>query len=178
MKELSLNILDVAHNSISAGAKNIELSLSIGEETITVDIKDDGCGMSPEMLKKVTDPFTTTRTTRKVGMGLPLYKLAAEQTGGSLSIESRLGEGTDVSAVFYKNHIDCPPIGDMPLTIAMLMAAAESANLIYRFKTANGEFEISSDELREILGEGISLSEPEIQGWITEYIKQQEALLK
>ena len=119
MTEISLNILDVAQNSISAGAKLIEISVvaDIKSDTLTVVIKDNGCGMDEEKLKKVIDPFFTTRTTRKVGLGIPFYKLAAENTGGTFNITSQLGLGTTVTAVFGLSHIDRMPLGDINFTI-------------------------------------------------------------
>ena len=108
MKELSLHILDIVKNTVTAGASHIDLKLEeTAEQILTITIADDGKGMSPEFLASVTDPFTTTRTTRKVGLGLPLYRMAAEQTGGSFSIESVEGEGTTVTAVFHRDHLDC-----------------------------------------------------------------------
>ena len=122
MKELSLHILDIVKNSVTAGASHIDLKLEeTAEQILTITIADDGKGMSPEFLASVTDPFTTTRTTRKVGLGLPLYRMAAEQTGGSFSIESVEGEGTTVTAVFHRDHLDCPPMGDLAGTVALLI---------------------------------------------------------
>ena len=110
MKDLSLHLLDVAKNSVAAGASHVAVTLEEDEAGwLTLTIADDGRGMSPEFLAQVTDPFTTTRTTRKVGLGLPLLRLTAEQTGGSLAIESALGAGTTVTARFQRRHLDCPP---------------------------------------------------------------------
>lgn len=111
MKELSLHILDIAQNSISAGARALDLTLAEENGWLTITVADDGRGMSPEFLATVTDPFTTTRTTRKVGLGLPLLRLAAEQTGGQMKVDSRLGEGTTVTAAFDTASIDCPRWG-------------------------------------------------------------------
>ena len=175
MKDLSLNVLDVTHNSISAKASHITVALTDRDGCIRITITDDGCGMSEDMLRKVTDPFTTTRTTRRVGMGLPLLKMAAEQTGGSLSIKSTLGEGTEVEALFVKDHIDCPPLGDMASTVSMLMGAVPAeCDLRYIYETSAGEFSVSTSEIREIIGEDMSLNEPEIQMWLKEYIEEQE----
>ena len=110
MKEIALHILDIAQNSITAGADRLEIALTEENGAISLTIADDGRGMSPELLATVSDPFTTTRTTRKMGLGLPLLRLAAEQTGGSLTIESTLGAGTTVRALFRGDHIDCPPV--------------------------------------------------------------------
>ena len=114
MRELALNVLDITENSLSAGAKLIQITLDIrfSADTFSITIEDDGCGMSEEMLARVTDPFTTTRTTRKVGMGLPLFRYSAESTGGSFSITSKEGEGTRVCAVYHIGHIDRIPLGD------------------------------------------------------------------
>lgn len=175
MKELSLNVLDITHNSITAGAKQIDLTLELTADRIVIRIRDNGCGMDEKMLASVTDPFTTTRTTRRVGMGIPLFKLAAEQSEGFLDIKSRKNEGTEVTAVFNKNHIDCPPLGDMAATVAMLMAAVpEDSDLNYRFETEKGGFSLGTAELREALGGDISLGEPEVQQWIAEHIREQE----
>ena len=117
MKELSLNILDIAQNSIHAEASFVQILLTETDESLKLEIKDDGRGMSEEFLSRVTDPFSTTRTTRKVGLGLPLLKLAAEQTGGYMQITSRERalypdtHGTEVTAFFYKNHLDSLPLG-------------------------------------------------------------------
>ena len=124
MKELSLHILDIAQNSISAGCTRLELSLTEQDGQLTLVIGDNGRGMTPEFLSSVTDPFTTTRTTRKVGLGLPLLRMAAEQTGGSLAIESTVGVGTTVTVRFCSGHIDCPPLGDMAGTVALLVQGA------------------------------------------------------
>ena len=111
MKELALYFLDIVKNSTAAGARHVNLSLSECEDgTLTAVISDDGKGMSPDLLAAVSDPFTTTRTTRKVGMGIPLYRMAAEQTGGSLSLESTLGAGTTITAVFHRDHLVCPTL--------------------------------------------------------------------
>ena len=175
MKELSLNILDITHNSITAKAKNISISLEYSDDMLAIIIKDDGCGMDKEMLEKVTDPFTTSRTSRRVGLGIPLFKLAAEQTGGELLINSEKGKGTEVSATFHTDHIDCPPLGDIASTVSMLAAAIpEDCRLTYKMETPKGSFELDTDQIKEVLGSRISLSEPEIQEWIRVYITEQE----
>ena len=175
MKELSLHLLDVAKNSVAAGASRVEIGLTEDEAGwLTISITDDGRGMDPEFLARVTDPFTTTRTTRKVGLGLPLYRLAAEQTGGSLDIQSEVGKGTAVTARFLRRHLDCPPLGDLAGTIALLIQGSPDMELTYRHTTPNGTAELSTNQLREILGDGISLAEPEIFAWIQDYLTEQE----
>ena len=179
MKELSLNILDVAKNSVSAGASRIEISLITDENGwLTLKICDNGCGMSEEILRNVTDPFYTTRTTRKVGLGLPLLKLAAEQTGGSLSIESSVKEGesgTRLTATFDTKSIDCMPVGDIISTICILIAGSPEIDFDFSDISPDRQISLKTSELREILGESISLAEPEIQQWMQEFLQEQYA---
>ena len=131
MKEIALYILDIAQNSISAKATLVELTLSETPEAITFTIVDNGRGMSPELMAQVSDPFTTTRTTRKMGLGIPLLRMAVEQTGGSLTIDSTEGVGTTVTALFRPAHIDCPPVGDMAGTITLLLQGTPQLELHY-----------------------------------------------
>lgn len=175
MKELSLHLLDVAKNSVAAGAKHVSITLDEdGDGWLAIAIADDGRGMAPEFLARVTDPFTTTRTTRKVGLGLPLLRLAAEQTGGSLSIDSTLGVGTTLTARFQRRHLDCPPLGDLPGAVALLIQGSPDMELTYRHTTPKGEAALSTAELRDILGDDISLAEPEVFAWIQDYLTEQE----
>lgn len=138
MKEIALYTLDIAQNSITARARHLDIALEEGLEAITLTIADDGTGMSPELLARVSDPFTTTRTTRKMGLGIPLLRLAAEQTGGRVSIESTLGVGTTVTAVFCPGHIDCPPVGDMAGTVTLLVQGAPELELTYTHRRGTG----------------------------------------
>jgi len=115
MRDISLHILDIAENSIRAGASLIGISVIMSDsaDTLTVEITDNGCGMSREMTERAVSPFTTSRTTRKVGLGIPLFAAGCESTGGSLTIESAPGEGTKLTAVYRNSHIDRPPLGDI-----------------------------------------------------------------
>ncbi|MBQ7100655.1 MAG: ATP-binding protein [Clostridia bacterium] len=178
MRELSLNILDIAQNSIAAGASLITIEIAentqAGELTITVG--DNGCGMTEEQLKNVLDPFFTTRTTRKVGMGIPLFKLAAEQTGGSLKIESEKGKGTTTSAVFKTDSIDFTPLGDVTSTVTILISMNTDRDFIYTRRLDSESFELSTVQLKEIL-EGVPLSEPEVVQWMKDYINEQTNIL-
>ena len=179
MKELSLNILDIAKNSVTAGASRISITLTQDESNwLTIRISDNGCGMNPEFLATVTDPFTTTRSTRKVGMGLPLYRLAAEQTGGTLDIQSTEGVGTTVTATFNCLDLDCPPLGDIAGTIALLIQGSPDVAFEYRHITPSGSVKLSTDELKDILGEDISLAELEVFAWIQDYLSEHEAQLE
>lgn len=175
MKELSLHILDIAQNSIAAGAKHVDLTVEEGEGLLRITVADDGRGMSPEFLASVTDPFTTTRTTRKVGLGLPLLRLAAEQTGGGLRVESQLGVGTTVTAAFRADHIDCPPLGDTASTVSLLaQGLPEGMELTYTRRTPRGEFRFDTAEIRAVLGPDVPLSEPEVAEWMRSYVAEGE----
>lgn len=177
MKELSLNILDVAKNSTAAGASLVEISLELSSEGIlTLSIVDNGCGMSEETLLGVTNPFYTTRKTRKVGMGLPLLKMAAEMTGGGLTITSsdKVGKsGTSLVATFDTKSIDCMPLGDIVSTVCILIAGSPEVDFVFTDTRPNGRVALATAELRAVLGEGISLAEMEVQQWIKEYLEEQ-----
>ncbi len=178
MKELSLNILDIAQNSVKAGAAHLAITLFEQGRVLTITIADDGCGMSPEFLAAVTDPFTTTRTTRKVGMGIPLFKLAAEQTGGSLSITSKQAtkddpsHGTTTTATFYLDHLDCAPLGDVASTVTTLIQGSPELSLTYRHIVDGKELALSTDEMREMLGPDVPLNAPDVLMWVREYLSQ------
>jgi len=179
MKELSLHILDVAKNSVKAGASLTEISVSTDTDGLmTVSITDNGCGMTDEVLKRVTDPFYTTRTTRKVGLGLPLWRLAAEQTGGSFHIESSTEEGrsgTCVTAVFDTKSIDCMPMGDIVSTVVTLISGSPDKDFVFSDNDERNKRSVYLDtrQMREILGDGVSLDALEIQMWMSEYLCEQ-----
>lgn len=178
MKELSLNILDITENSVKAGATLTEISIEEDNDRFILTILDDGCGMTEETLKTVTNPFYTTRTTRKVGMGLPLLKLEAELTGGNLEITSKHfsefpeEHGTKVCAVFYKNHIDFTPLGDVVASITTLIQGHPDTDFLFIHKTGDKEIRLDTRELRVIL-EGVPLNEYEVIKWIEEYLNEQ-----
>jgi signal transduction histidine kinase len=134
MKDLSLHILDIAENSIKSGAKKVSIKLIVSEEILTLVIKDDGKGMDEETKKKALSPFFSTKKTSKFGLGLPLLKQACEATGGQLILESELGKGTTVTAVFNKNHIDMKPIGDIRATLIALQAAQPDIQIEFEFE--------------------------------------------
>lgn len=182
MKELSLNILDITENSVKAGATLTEIVIEETDTALKLVIKDDGCGMSAETVKSVIDPFYTTRTTRKVGLGIPLLKLAAEQTGGSLEIVSEARSedgchGTVVTASFFKNSIDFTPLGDVVSTITTLIQGHPDTDFLFRHKAKGGEVSLDTRELRGVLGE-VPLNSYEIIKWIEEYLREQYADLK
>lgn len=179
MKELSLNILDIAMNSVKAGATLIELDLLDKDSVLTVSIKDNGCGMSNEQIKKLSDPFFTTRTTRKVGLGIPFYILAAKQTGGDVTIVSKTqseypdAHGTTVTAVFRENSIDFTPLGDIISTIITLIQGYPDIDFV--FNHSNGEKLVSLDtrEIKETLGSEIPLNSVEMLDWIKQFLEEQ-----
>ncbi len=173
MRELSLNILDIAQNSISAGASLIiiEVNENTPQHTLLIGIYDNGKGMSEEQVKSVIDPFFTTRTTRKVGMGIPLFKMAAEQTGGSLEIKSELGVGTEVRAYFKTDSVDFIPLGDVASTIQMLITMNTDRDFVYKLSVDGKEFICDTRELKAILGD-VPLDAYEVSQWILEFIKE------
>ena len=177
MKELSLNILDIAENSLKAEATLTEILITEDDNLLTVTIKDNGYGMSEETIRSVVNPFYTTRTTRRVGLGIPLFKLAAEQTGGSITISSNERKysddhGTTVSAVFYKNHIDFTPLGDVVSTITTLIQGHPNSDFLFIHEINGASVTLDTREIRAIL-EDIPLDSFEILCWIKENLLEQ-----
>lgn len=142
-------------------------------DRLTVSIKDDGCGMTPAQVNNVTDPFFTSRTTRKVGLGVPFFKYAAESTGGSFMIESRPGEGTEVTAVFVLSHIDRMPLGDMNATIHTLIVYHPNTDFLYTYQYNDQAFTLDTRQFREILGD-IPFDSPEISAYIMDYLTENQ----
>lgn len=173
MDELALNILDIAYNSIRAKASLIKIYIidSLKDNIICIDIIDNGCGMSKELVEKVVDPFYTTRTTRSVGLGIPLFKQNAELTGGFLKISSHVGIGTSVKAKFIKNHIDTPMMGNLVETIATLIQANDNIDYEFKYQNDNICFEMNTKDMKEILGD-VKINEPEVILWLKDYIKE------
>jgi anti-sigma regulatory factor (Ser/Thr protein kinase) len=171
MRELSLNILDIVENSVKAGASLAEIDIILKDGMLTIKITDDGCGMDADFLARVTDPYTTTRTTRKVGMGLPLLKMEAEQAGGKLEITSEKGVGTTVVAVFEKDHIDRPPLGDIADTMVTLLSDDYATEYLLRMNLDGEEFDFDTRELKAQLG-GMSVAAPEILMFVREMITE------
>ncbi len=178
MKELSLHILDIMQNSIVAGATLVELDLSEDkeEDVLSFSITDNGCGMPEEMVKAVVNPFTTSRTTRKVGLGIPLLKAAAELTGGGINLSSKVGEGTVITGTFGYGHIDRQPLGDMAETMLGLITSYQEIDFVYRHRVNTEEYALDTREMRQMLG-GVSFSEPEVMLWLSEFLKENEAAL-
>ena len=176
MTELSLHVLDVAENSTKAKASLVTISVSVesAADKITISIIDDGCGMTKEQVARVTDPFFTTRTTRKVGLGVPFFKMAAEAAGGSFSIESEPGVGTTVCATFQMSHIDRMPLGDMNATIHQLILMHPECEFLYTYRYDDRQFALDTREFREILGD-IPFDTPEVSAYLKQYLSENES---
>jgi len=171
MTEISLNVHDVAENSIRANASLVEISVLISQpdDLLTITIADNGCGMTEEQVSRVTDPFFTTRTTRSVGLGVPFFKMAAEITGGSFNIDSTPGVGTTVTAVFVLSSIDRMPLGDINCTIHSLITFNADIDFIYTYRFNEKEFILDTREFREILGD-VPLNTPDVSAYIKEFL--------
>lgn len=168
-----MNVLDIAQNSVAAGADLIEIGLCIdsAQKRMTLTIADNGRGIPPELAGRVTDPFCTSRSSRRVGLGLPFLKMAAELTGGSLCLESQVGRGTTVRAVFTLGHIDLAPLGDMSSTVSGLVQCNPLLDFVYTVEADGERFCADTREMRELLG-GVSLAEPEVALWIRDYLEE------
>lgn len=177
MKELSLNILDIAKNSVTAGASLVEIFVTEDASRLTISVRDNGCGMTPEFVARVTDPFTTTRTTRKVGLGIPLLQMEARMAGGDLTIESEVGVGTTLTAWFDAGNIDMPPLGDLVSSVVTLIQGSPDIDFLFTHTSGEDSYSLDTRELREIMGD-ISLAEPEILGWIADFLTENESTLR
>ncbi len=172
MKELSLHILDIAENSVSANAKtvSIEVEENSKKNLLSIIITDDGKGMDVDMLAKVTDPFTTTRTTRKVGLGIPFLKEAAEACNGHLTIESIPNKGTRLEATFQLDHIDRMPMGSIETTFLNLLIGFPDVHWKFKYKIDEKEFFFDSEPIRKALN-GIPYTDPIVLSYLRELIE-------
>lgn len=172
--------MDIAQNSIAAGAKRIEIDICEDSkaDSLIIKISDNGCGMTAEQAAHVTDPFFTTRTTRKVGIGIPLFKMEAEMTGGGLEIASEKGTGTVVTARFVKSHVDMIPLGDINSTVLLLITCNEDRDFVFRRCMDSREFTLDTRALRAVLGNEVKLCSPDVMEWIKGYLSEQTKLLK
>jgi hypothetical protein len=173
MLELSLHILDIVQNSLAAQASQVEIRIreDLGKDLLTLEVEDNGRGMSPELTQRVTDPFCTSRTTREVGLGLSLLKLAAERCGGRLEVRSQEGKGTKISATFGLDHFDRAPLGDMGETLAVLICGNPEVNFLYEHGVDGQNYRLATREMREILGP-VSLDEPSVHDFIRQDVQQ------
>lgn len=177
MDELSLYVLDITMNSVRAGATDIIIELREEGDWLYFSVTDNGCGMTAEQVEKLTDPFFTTRKTRKVGLGIPFLTMLAQMTGGDVKITSKhesehADHGTKTEARFGRHHIDFVPLGDMVETVKTLIQGSPEVNFVYRHTRDGREVNLSCAELREVLGE-VPLNEPEVLMWIDGYLREQ-----
>ncbi len=179
MKELSLHILDLVQNSISAGATLTEIVIKedLAADWLTIEINDNGHGMDKELLAKVKDPFVTSRTSRKVGLGIPLMLAACQRCDGDLTISSEVNVGTNLTAVFKHSHIDRVPIGSMAETLISLILCSTYTDFLYKHiiinkKSSLSEFCFDTREVKKLLGSEVPLTEPDILNWIKDYIAE------
>ncbi|GHV56195.1 histidine kinase [Synergistales bacterium] len=174
LEDLSQHILDIAENSSGAGASSviIEISEDVRANVLSMTVEDNGCGMSPEFLAKVTDPFTTTRTTRRVGMGLPFLKQSSEMCGGEFSISSEPGKGTRTRATFAYDNIDRPPLGDIPATVMTIFMGHTEIDWTYKHVYNGREFSVTTLELVEALEDRELLSTIDVGLWIRDMVSE------
>ncbi|MBC7234854.1 MAG: ATP-binding protein [Chloroflexi bacterium] len=179
MRELSLHILDIVENSIEAGATRVEILVNEDSRAnrLTIVVEDNGRGMDAETLKRVGDPFFTTRKTRHVGLGIPLFKAAAQRCAGDLIVSSEPGKGTKVVAEFQRDHIDRAPLGDIKSTLLGLILSCEQCDIRYEQRLDGRAFVLDTRELRDILGQ-VPLSHPQVRDWLEEYIEEGLAELR
>ncbi len=171
MEDLSLHILDIAENSVDAGADRIEITVEEDTEKdlLLMVIKDNGRGMEEGTIQAVTDPFFTTKTVRRIGLGLPFLKQAAEECEGSFSITSGKGKGTTVSVSFKRSHIDRKPLGDVAASIMVLIAGNPEVDVLFTYKRNDHVYRMDTREIREEL-EGIPINSLEVLKFIREDI--------
>lgn len=179
MKEISLHILDLAQNSIRAGAKNITIRIEENRQsdTFTVTLRDDGSGMPKELAEAVLSPFVTTRTTRKVGLGIPLFAAGCESCEGSFKLASTPGKGTEMVGTYRLSHIDRPPLGSIWDTVTLLIQANPQLRFCYAHSLDGKSYALDTSEVREILGE-VPLDTPEVISFLTDFIRNNEQELR
>lgn len=173
MKELALHLLDIAENSVAANARNITLSVSADEkrDCLCLSVQDDGKGMDEATAARIIDPFVTSRTTRKVGLGLPLLKSAAEACNGGLTIQSEIGKGTLVKVNFQLSHIDRMPVGDFSGTCLNLLVGYPTIHWVFRYKGLQSQFEFDDLPVKQAL-DGVPLSEPSVLGFLRQNLEE------
>lgn len=173
MEDLSLHILDIAENSICAGADVIEIKIeeNTKDDLLILEVRDNGKGIDREMINKVTDPFFTTKTVRRVGLGLPLLKQSSEECDGHFSITSAEGKGTDISASFRRSHIDRKPLGDIASTLIVLIAANPQIDIIFEYKRNGYGYRFDTSEIKPDLGD-IPINTPSVLKVIKEELRR------
>jgi len=176
VRELSLHVLDVIENALEAGASWIQVRIDedLEADLLAIEIVDNGRGMSKELIDKVLNPFYTTRKTRHVGLGLPLFREAARRCNGELVVQSEPGKGTRVKATFRHSHIDRAPMGDIPSALLAALLSGYSADLDYTHCVGDREFQLNTAEIRKELGD-IPLTYPKVRDWLLREIREGEA---
>ena len=179
MRELALHLLDIAENSVAAEAKNITLTVveDLENDCLQLSVEDDGRGMDAEMVAKVVDPFVTSRTTRKVGLGIPLLKAAAEACNGFLTIDSTVGRGTKLVVQFQRSHIDRMPLGDLPGTVLSLEIGAPNVHWRFVYQVDQKNFEFDDRPIKDTL-DGVPLTEPDILSYLKSLLEEGVAEIK
>jgi hypothetical protein len=172
VRELALHLLDIAENSIAAQASQIHISVEENTQTdrLILSVADNGCGMDAETVAKVVDPFYTSRTTRKVGLGIPLLKEAAEACNGNLQIWSEPSKGTRLEVEFQRSHIDRMPLGDIATTLLTLIVSAPQINWILTYTADGSVFEFDDAEMKQTL-DGLPITEPDVLAWLRETLQ-------
>ncbi|MDF2499713.1 MAG: ATP-binding region ATPase domain protein [Anaerosporomusa subterranea] len=178
MRDLALHILDLVQNSVEAGADSVWLSVieDLTLDLLTIRVVDNGRGMDEDTCHRVSDPFYTTRSTRRVGLGLPLIQMSTSQCGGQLVITSELGRGTTVEASWRWSHLDRPPLGDLATTLKSLIVGNSELDLNYTHQVGRNCFSLSVRELRDTLN-GIPFTQPDVLVWLDEYLNGNERLV-
>jgi anti-sigma regulatory factor (Ser/Thr protein kinase) len=178
VKELSLHILDLLQNSVKANATHVQVAITedLQQNMFSIVIADNGQGINNDLLATVTNPFTTTRTTRRVGLGLSLLKAAAERCNGSLTVQSEAQKGTTVTTIFEHNHIDRAPLGDIVATLMTFLIGNPQVDLRYHHRVDGNDFEFETETVKQELGD-LPLTEPSVVNFLTEYLQTHIAKL-
>ncbi len=173
VEDLCFHLLDLVQNSVAAGARTIRLDIreSGARDSLRLDVSDDGRGMDRQTLLRVQDPFFTSKSFKKVGLGIPLLKATTQACRGDFRIVSRPGRGTRVRARLQKSHLDCPPMGDLEATLLSLLVSLEGVDLRFSYRSDHGEFSLAGDDIRAQAG-GLHLSHPEVYRFLKDYIRE------
>jgi len=173
MRELSLHVLDLVENSLEAGASLVEVCITEDSvhNRLVIEVADNGRGIAPDAVSRVADPFYTTRTTRSVGLGIPLLRAAAERCNGGLWVTSRPGEGTRVRAEFQRDHIDRAPIGDLRSTLMGLLLSNRAGDIRFTYTVDGRSFSLDTRDLRNALDD-VPLTHPRVRAWLEQYIDE------
>jgi len=163
VQDLSLHILDIVENSLAAGAQRVEIRIEedLLKDRLTIEITDDGCGMDEEMIERALDPFFTTKTTRRVGLGLPLLGEACRLSNGDLQVQSSRGRGTKIKATFQHSHIDRQPLGNLGDTLITLIVGHPEVDLVYEHRKNGASFSLDTREIKSVLGD-VPMNEPQV----------------